>query len=207
MTIFLINGFYIQVNDSAMTLLGESQEEDRRNIAELVINRMQQCLQPVQTMSRTTSLHYGMNGAKQDQINPPARPPQPAQPSQSIPSQGQGQPRPQAGQPMRQQSMPGTPQNQQQQQPSQMQRQQSQTQSSQQQQVHQGQHGPAMNQRQQRPAQHQQPQNRPDGVPPGTHPPPIGVGAPSLGKSSDLQEGDDTMKNLRKTFAGIFGDM
>ena len=44
-------------------------------------------------------------------------------------------------------------------------------------------------------------------VPPGTRPPPIGVGAPSLGKSSDLQEGDDTMKNLRKTFAGIFGDM
>lgn len=33
-----------------MNLLGESQEEDRRNIGELVITRMQQCLQPVQTL-------------------------------------------------------------------------------------------------------------------------------------------------------------
>ena len=33
--------YIIEVNDSAMTLLGESQEEDRRNIAELVIARME----------------------------------------------------------------------------------------------------------------------------------------------------------------------
>lgn len=212
--------YIIEVNDSAMTLLGESQEEDRRNIAELVITRMQQCLQPVQTL-RTTSLHYGMNGAKQEQANPPARPPQPLQPGQPQP-QVQGQPRPQQGQPLpRQQSQQAAGQGQQQQPPppSQMQRQQSQTQpqssqlppSQQGQQINQGQHGIAMNQKQphpqQRPTPNQQPQNRPDGMPPGARPPPIGVGAPALGRSSDFQEGDDTMKNLRKTFAGIFGDM
>jgi len=33
--------YIIEVNDSAMSLLGESQEEDRRTIAELVIARME----------------------------------------------------------------------------------------------------------------------------------------------------------------------
>jgi hypothetical protein len=33
--------FIIEVNDCATTLLGESQEEDRRNIAELVLQQME----------------------------------------------------------------------------------------------------------------------------------------------------------------------
>lgn len=33
--------FIIEVNDSALTLMGDSQEEDRRQIAELVAHRMQ----------------------------------------------------------------------------------------------------------------------------------------------------------------------
>jgi hypothetical protein len=33
--------FIIEVNDSALSLMGDSQEEDRRHIAELVANRMQ----------------------------------------------------------------------------------------------------------------------------------------------------------------------
>jgi hypothetical protein len=30
---------------------------------------------------------------------------------------------------------------------------------------------------------------------------------PPAGKTRDVEDSDDTMKNLRKTFAGIFGDM
>lgn len=37
---------YNQVNDSALTLLGDSQEEDRRQIAELVSARMQAICRP-----------------------------------------------------------------------------------------------------------------------------------------------------------------
>lgn len=33
--------FIIEVNDSALSLMGDSQEEDRRHIAELVAHRMQ----------------------------------------------------------------------------------------------------------------------------------------------------------------------
>lgn len=44
-------------------------------------------------------------------------------------------------------------------------------------------------------------------APAGARPPPLGVGAPTMGQSADYPEGEDTMKNLRKTFAGIFGDM
>lgn len=39
----------LQVNDSAMTLLGETQEEDRKLIAELTLSKMQATLKPVQT--------------------------------------------------------------------------------------------------------------------------------------------------------------
>lgn len=35
--------FIIEVNDSALSLMGDSQEEDRRHIAELVAHRMQVC--------------------------------------------------------------------------------------------------------------------------------------------------------------------
>lgn len=36
----------LQVNDSALTLLGDSQEEDRRHIADLVASRMQAICRP-----------------------------------------------------------------------------------------------------------------------------------------------------------------
>ena len=35
--------FIIEVNDCATTLMGESQEEDRKNIAELVLKEMEVC--------------------------------------------------------------------------------------------------------------------------------------------------------------------
>lgn len=40
----------IELNDSATTLMGDSQEEDRRHLAELVLQRMQ--------VSRRIFLHY-----------------------------------------------------------------------------------------------------------------------------------------------------
>lgn len=42
--------FITEANDSAMQLLGESQEEDRRFIADLVLQRMQQYCRPPQQM-------------------------------------------------------------------------------------------------------------------------------------------------------------
>ena len=33
--------YIIEVNDSALTLMGDSQEEDRRHIADLVVQKMQ----------------------------------------------------------------------------------------------------------------------------------------------------------------------
>lgn len=36
--------YIIEVNDSALTLMGDSQEEDRRHIADLVVQKMQVCL-------------------------------------------------------------------------------------------------------------------------------------------------------------------
>lgn len=33
--------YVIEINDSALTLMGDSQEEDRRHIAELVVHKMQ----------------------------------------------------------------------------------------------------------------------------------------------------------------------
>ena len=33
--------YIIEVNDSATTLMGESQEDDRRNIAEMILNEME----------------------------------------------------------------------------------------------------------------------------------------------------------------------
>lgn len=42
--------FLLQLNDSSMTLLGESQEEDRRHIVDLVLAKMQHCLKPTPSL-------------------------------------------------------------------------------------------------------------------------------------------------------------
>ncbi len=44
--------YIIEVNDSAVGLLGESQEEDRRLIAELVLAKMEAFCKPTQTNIR-----------------------------------------------------------------------------------------------------------------------------------------------------------
>ena len=47
--------FIIEVNDCAMGLLGESQEEDRRHIAEVVLEEMEGWCCPPQETSTSTS--------------------------------------------------------------------------------------------------------------------------------------------------------
>ncbi|XP_041348726.1 synapsin-like isoform X2 [Gigantopelta aegis] len=124
--------YIIEINGSAMTLLGEAQEEDRRHIAELVLAKMEVYCRPGANLQKPQS-----SGAQQQQQF-------------------------------------------------------------------------AMNGNQGNIALQQPPQGRqPDGLsqnmnalpqrPPGSMPMPI-PNAPST-------EEEDTMRNLRKTFAGIFGDM
>ncbi|XP_064632327.1 synapsin-like isoform X2 [Lineus longissimus] len=64
----------IEVNDSSMTLLGESQEEDRKLISDLVVARIQQMCKPVNSMSKTTSAgalaHYCVNGRQDSSAGP-----------------------------------------------------------------------------------------------------------------------------------------
>ncbi|KAK3102232.1 hypothetical protein FSP39_009782 [Pinctada imbricata] len=155
--------YIIEVNDSSMSLLGESQEEDRKLIADLVIAKMQHCLKPVPSLSRAIStggiMHSFINGCREaaaahPQSSVPPRPPQPHGNPQHPPPQGQKQ-------------------------------------------------GQTSQQPQQ---QSQQQQPRQNGPAQPNRPPNITAGAPNMGTSKDGDE-EDTMRNLRKTFAGIFGDM
>ncbi|UYV70320.1 SYN3 [Cordylochernes scorpioides] len=113
------------VNDSSMTLLGETQEEDRRLIAELVATRMQTHCKPVLIKQTSRSAAMG---------SPPVPPP----PHQAL---------------QHQVSQPAAP--------------------------------------------HHNPPPLRTGSQAGSNP-----GPPAPG-----EEPEDTMRNLRKTFAGIFGDM
>ncbi|GFR67811.1 synapsin [Elysia marginata] len=157
-----------QVNGSSMTLLGETQEEDRRLIAELVLAKMQTMCKPVQqAMSKATSsgaiMHQAMNGSHMGTAPGPGNPAKP--PQSRVPDgtqapaghmtggPGMGRP-PQGGG-----ANPGGPSSSQ---PSHM-----------------------------------------SNPPPQPFPTP-NQGGLSRGASRDEE---DTMKNLRKTFAGIFGDM
>ncbi|XP_034240248.1 synapsin [Thrips palmi] len=54
--------FIIEVNDSALTLMGDSQEEDRRQIAELVAHRMQQFCRPVSLTKATSRSSVSSSG-------------------------------------------------------------------------------------------------------------------------------------------------
>lgn len=221
--------YIIAVNDSAMTLLGETQEEDRKHIADLCLAKMQATLKPINTSiksSNTSSvIHYTMNGNGTNLGNvglgaqqptqqpspaakgpphapqgpphapqgPPHAPPQatsaaqPAAPPQQNrpPVPGQQRPDPR-GQPEGRQ-LPLDPR------------------------MINGQH-PV--QQQPHPQQRPPGQEGPRGPPPPHNmvhrnpPPKPGEGPPprqmSRGQSKDEE---DTMRNLRKTFAGIFGDM
>ncbi|XP_052284358.1 synapsin-like [Dreissena polymorpha] len=248
--------YIIGVNDSAMMLLGETQEEDRKLIAELTLSKMQAFLKPVNTnvkSSNTSSvIGYTMNGNNPGASStspgphgaPPPRGPQPQGVPQRPPDpRGQGQVQPQQMNGRRDvdprqvngpqglpQALPGqgmgpylpgvTPQSQQdgmvphpQGMP----------------------HAPTQPFQQRPPPQPRNGQQQPPRGPPPHNmvhraPPPNPGETPaqqqqrlqqhqqqqqqqqqqaqrqmSRGQSKEGEE--DTMKNLRKTFAGIFGDM
>ncbi|XP_014298374.1 synapsin [Microplitis demolitor] len=56
--------YIIEVNDSALSLMGDSQEEDRRHIADLVTAKMQLCCKPHSVLTKTSS-RGSMSGASQ----------------------------------------------------------------------------------------------------------------------------------------------
>ncbi|XP_063979693.1 synapsin [Diachasmimorpha longicaudata] len=71
--------YIIEVNDSALSLMGDSQEEDRRQIADLVTAKMQACCRPHSVLTKTAS-RGSMSGASQatspaDERGPPSGPP------------------------------------------------------------------------------------------------------------------------------------
>ncbi|CAL1280364.1 unnamed protein product [Larinioides sclopetarius] len=175
----------IEVNTSAMTLLGETQEEDRRLIADLVVQRMQTYCKPVlaKQTSRTSVTNFGAEEPTNAEHVPSSQ--------QRIPHQ-QNPPGAPPPVPQRQEAARGPPS------------------------------GPP-------------PGPPPPGPAPGLPPPPRrasqtsasdvaaaaarppGTGPSLFRRDSQQAEGEksekgpedseDTMRNLRKTFAGIFGDM
>ncbi|KAH0953041.1 hypothetical protein HN011_001318 [Eciton burchellii] len=71
--------YIIEVNDSALSLMGDSQEEDRRHIADLVTAKMQVCCRPPSVLTKTAS-RGSMSGSSQvsspveDRTAPPTVP-------------------------------------------------------------------------------------------------------------------------------------
>ncbi|XP_045034220.1 synapsin [Daphnia magna] len=183
----------MELNDCALPLLGDSQEEDRRLISELVLHRMNtQCRPPgmppgplagpaPSTMSNAQSRHSITSGSR------PESPMEMERSSSAIPPSLAGD-----------DSVPGVAGG-----------------------------APALASQQSTPLQHQTSRDVLGGGNPfltrrGTEDGTQSVSAGSLARSfftrsssQQAQEGsvggpddgEDTMKNLRKTFAGIFGDM
>lgn len=196
--------YIIEVNNSSMSLLGETQEEDRRLISDLVLQKMEQFCKPVQTNIRS---HYEPQNYKPEK--PPVTntsemngyPEAPSKESSNIPPQP-GRPAPEPSpQPQRQNS----------------------TQNASQSQVRPPNNvsNPQQQQPQPQPPQQSRPPNQPrPGVPDSLPkiipqnqapaPRPKGPASPGTVEAIARElEGDqeDTMKNLRNTFAGIFGSM
>ncbi|XP_054274413.1 synapsin isoform X2 [Macrosteles quadrilineatus] len=164
--------FIIEVNDSALSLMGDTQEEDRRHIADLVTQRMQQLCRPAtltKTASRTSmssvqSTTSGYGGSV-GSVAAPTTPPEERPGIPDLPASGT------SPQPRRD-----------------SQASQSSTMSSVSQQ--------SAARRTEDSAQSQRAAFGRQGSTTGS------VGGPGGGEDTE-----DTMKNLRKTFAGIFGDM
>ncbi|KAG8201112.1 hypothetical protein JTE90_028780 [Oedothorax gibbosus] len=182
----------IEVNTSAMTLLGETQEEDRRLIADLVVQRMQTYCKPV-LGKQTTRPNVTNFGAEEPPTNVEHVPP----PQQRIPHQ-QNPPGAPPPVPQRQEAARGPPS------------------------------GPPPGPPPPGPAPAMPPPPRrssqtsaADVAAVGGPPPPVArqtTGSSLFRRESQTSEGgekaekgpedsEDTMRNLRKTFAGIFGDM
>ncbi|KAF7396791.1 hypothetical protein HZH66_007653 [Vespula vulgaris] len=177
----------IEVNDSALSLMGDSQEEDRRHIADLVTAKMQACCRPPSVLTKTAS-RGSMSGSSQatspvedSRTAPPSVPP----PAAPLGSHGSMSSMASIGSLGSTTALAGdvtTSDSHHQLQRRDSQASQSSTVSS----------APSVGRRQ------EEPPAIPSRVPFHRQ------GSQSQNQGEDTE---DTMKNLRKTFAGIFGDM
>ncbi|ESO12867.1 hypothetical protein HELRODRAFT_93529 [Helobdella robusta] len=155
------NEYILEINDCTMPLLGETQEDDRKLIASLIINKMEANCREEMSKSASISQMSVVNS------RPMAGPPGPSPASTAMPMEFDATL-------AAHQSPMMLNSNQQQQQFQQQQQQHFQLQ-----------------QQQQFQQQQFQPQQQ--------------MSESEVAK--DLEDSEDTMKNLRKTFAGIFGNM
>ncbi|XP_065162931.1 synapsin-like [Atheta coriaria] len=160
--------YIIEVNDSALTLLGDTQEEDRRHIADLVVARMQAICRP----------KVGEEMGSEEPAPPPVGPRGILGSLTSLTSTGSGASHPPSEPP----PLPPS-----------------------------GEH-PSLSSVGRRDSQvSQTSQISGTGAPPTGRLPetPPRPGFQRQGSQSQAvpEDSEDTMKNLRKTFAGIFGDM
>ncbi|XP_053971968.1 synapsin [Hylaeus volcanicus] len=176
--------YIIEVNDSALSLMGDSQEEDRRHIADLVTAKMQACCRIPSVLTKTTS-RGSMSGSSQatspveDRTAPP--PPPPTAPLGSHGSMGSMASIGSLGSVGSTTALAGdvtSSDSHHQLQRRDSQASQSSTVSS----------APSVGRRPEEPPTSRIPFHR-------------------QGSQSQSEDTEDTMKNLRKTFAGIFGDM
>ncbi|XP_043477570.1 synapsin [Leptopilina heterotoma] len=79
--------YMIEVNDSALSLMGDSQEEDRRHIADLVTAKMQACCRPPAVLTKTAS-RGSMSSSSQVTSPSEDRAPAPAASSAALGSHG-----------------------------------------------------------------------------------------------------------------------
>nr|XP_012136113.1 PREDICTED: synapsin isoform X1 [Megachile rotundata] len=172
--------YIIEVNDSALSLMGDSQEEDRRHIADLVTAKMQACCRPPSMLTKTTS-RGSMSGSSQATSPVEDRTAPPTAPLGSHGSMGSMASIGSLGSVGSTTALAGdttTSDSHHQLQRRDSQASQSSTVSS----------APSVGRRQE-------------------EPPPSRVPFHRQGSQSQSEDTEDTMKNLRKTFAGIFGDM
>ncbi|CAB0035534.1 unnamed protein product [Trichogramma brassicae] len=185
--------YIIEVNDSALSLMGDTQEEDRRHIAELVAAKMQAYCRPPSQLTKTNSRGSmsstsGLSSPTEER-GPPLGPPPPAPPSShgSITSMtsGLGSTSSVSALNSVNDSAPGPPD-----------------------------HHPPLQRRDSQASQSSSVSSAPSvgrrteeppPVPPTTRLPFHRQGSQS--QPAPGEDTEDTMKNLRKTFAGIFGDM
>lgn len=165
--------YITEVNDSAMTLLGETQEEDRRLIADLVVQRIQTYCKPVLTKQTSRSSISSYTTAEEPTLHEHVQPAVPQ--SQMAPPASYQRQEPQKTSPV----APPPP--------------------------------PTATTGSRRGSQSSITEMVRSAAPPAR---PGGAAEAGLRRETSQANGEktvedpeDTMKNLRKTFAGIFGDM
>ncbi|CAH0699984.1 unnamed protein product [Spodoptera exigua] len=182
----------IELNDSATSFMGDSQEEDRRHLADLVLQRMQAVCRPgiTKTTSRSSVSGSSAAGSPTEERAPPVGAPGPP----SVPP-----PAPLASAASIDRPLPPIPAEPSQPPPPPLTRRDSQgKKSSQASTVSAASAAPSTTS-----------STAPTAAPPSAGSTPARGGFARQGSLSAAltEDAEDTMKNLRKTFAGIFGDM